>query len=71
TGPGAGARTHRLLAAGVPEGVTLIPAWLFGRRLVVGPLSTAASTGCWSCALLRLGSNVDPGTAAELWSEAA
>ncbi|MBW3358912.1 TOMM precursor leader peptide-binding protein [Streptomyces microflavus] len=71
TGPGAGARTHRLLAAGVPEGVTLIPAWLFGRRLVVGPLSTAASTGCLSCALLRLGSNVDPGTAAELWSEAA
>lgn len=71
TGPAAGARTHRLLAAGVPEGVTLIPAWLFGRRLIVGPLSTAASTGCWSCALLRLGSNVDPGTAAELWSEAA
>ncbi|MFF0054452.1 TOMM precursor leader peptide-binding protein [Streptomyces microflavus] len=71
TGPGAGARTHRLLAAGVPEGVTLIPVWPFGRRLVVGPLSTAASTGCWSCALLRLGSNVDPGTAAELWSEAA
>ncbi|MFJ5737887.1 TOMM precursor leader peptide-binding protein [Streptomyces microflavus] len=71
TGPGAGARTHRLLAAGVPEGVTLIPAWLFGRRLVVGPLSTAASTGCWACALLRLGANVDPGTAAELWSEAA
>ncbi|NEB38981.1 TOMM precursor leader peptide-binding protein [Streptomyces sp. SID14515] len=71
TGAGAGARTHRLLAAGVPEGVTLIPAWLFGRRLIVGPLSTADSTGCWSCALLRLGGNVDPGTAAELWSEAA
>ncbi|MFD8905768.1 TOMM precursor leader peptide-binding protein, partial [Streptomyces sp. NPDC059586] len=71
TGAGAGARTHRLLAAGVPEGVTVIPAWLFGRRLIVGPLSTAASTGCWSCALLRLGGNVDPGTAAELWSEAA
>ncbi|MEW2066136.1 TOMM precursor leader peptide-binding protein [Streptomyces sp. NPDC007346] len=71
TGSGAGARTHRLLAAGVPEGVTLIPAWLFGRRLIVGPLATAASTGCWSCALLRLGGNVDPGTAAELWSEAA
>ncbi|MYX14189.1 TOMM precursor leader peptide-binding protein [Streptomyces sp. SID8374] len=71
TGSGAGARTHRLLAAGVPEGVTVIPAWLFGRRLIVGPLSTAASTGCWSCALLRLGGNVDPGTAAALWSEAA
>ncbi|MFD4234039.1 TOMM precursor leader peptide-binding protein [Streptomyces sp. NPDC058542] len=71
TGADAGARTHRLLAAGVPEGVTLVPAWLFGRRLVVGPLSTARSTGCWSCALLRLSGNVDPGTAAELWSEAA
>ncbi len=43
TGADAGARTHRLLAAGVPEGVTLIPAWLFGRRLVVGPLATADS----------------------------
>ncbi|WP_103507545.1 TOMM precursor leader peptide-binding protein, partial [Streptomyces sp. SM13] len=71
TGADAGARTHRLLAAGVPEGVTLIPAWLFGRRLIVGPLSTAGSSGCWSCALLRLGGNVDADTAAGLWSEAA
>ncbi|WP_030344043.1 TOMM precursor leader peptide-binding protein [Streptomyces californicus] len=71
SGADAGARTHRLLAAGVPEGVTLIPAWLFGRRLVVGPLATADSAGCWNCALLRLGGNVDATTAAELWSEAA
>ncbi|WP_127468380.1 TOMM precursor leader peptide-binding protein [Streptomyces sp. B27] len=71
TGAGAGARTHALLAAGVPEGVTVIPAWIFGRRLIVGPLATATSTGCWSCALLRLGANVDAGTAATLWSEAA
>lgn len=71
TGSGAGARTHRLLAAGVPEGVTLIPAWLFGRRLIVGPLSTATSAGCWSCALLRLGGNVDAGAAEAQWSEAA
>ncbi|MFF2326959.1 MULTISPECIES: TOMM precursor leader peptide-binding protein [unclassified Streptomyces] len=71
TGAGAGARTQRLLAAGVPEGRTLIPAWLFGERLVVGPLSTASSTGCWSCAVLRLGANVSAGQAAELWSEAA
>ncbi|MFD7746331.1 TOMM precursor leader peptide-binding protein [Streptomyces sp. NPDC059698] len=71
TGVDAGARTHRLLAAGAPEGVTLIPAWLFGRRLVVGPLATAGSAGCWNCALLRLGGNVDAPTAAELWSEAA
>ncbi|MFB6816001.1 TOMM precursor leader peptide-binding protein [Streptomyces sp. NPDC056347] len=71
TGAGAGPRTHRLLAAGVPEGRTLIPAWRFAERLVVGPLSTAASTGCWSCAALRLGGNADAGAAAELWSEAA
>ncbi|MFF9349549.1 TOMM precursor leader peptide-binding protein [Streptomyces sp. NPDC014734] len=71
TGAGAGPRTHRLLAAGVPEGRTLIPAWLFGERLVVGPLATASSTGCWSCAVLRLAGNVDAGTAAELWSQAA
>ncbi|MFG3529523.1 TOMM precursor leader peptide-binding protein [Streptomyces sp. NPDC047917] len=71
TGAGAGARTHRLLAAGVPEGRTLIPAWLFGERLVVGPRSTATSTGCWACAVLRLGGNVDAGAAAELWSAAA
>ncbi|NUV79685.1 TOMM precursor leader peptide-binding protein [Streptomyces sp. CAI-155] len=71
TGAGAGARTHALLAAGIPEGVTVIPAWIFGRRLIVGPLATATSTGCWSCALLRLGANVDAGTAATLWSEAA
>ncbi|MFJ6012705.1 TOMM precursor leader peptide-binding protein [Streptomyces sp. NPDC092952] len=71
TGAGAGPRTHRLLAAGVPEGRTLIPAWLFAERLVVGPLATAASTGCWSCAVLRLGGNVDAGAAAELWGAAA
>ncbi|MFE6665888.1 TOMM precursor leader peptide-binding protein [Streptomyces sp. NPDC057697] len=71
TGAGAGPRTQRLLAAGVPEGRTLIPAWRFGERLVVGPLATAASTGCWCCAVLRLGGNVDAGAAAELWSRAA
>ncbi|MFB7951018.1 TOMM precursor leader peptide-binding protein [Streptomyces sp. NPDC056045] len=71
TGAGSGARTHRLLAAGVPGGRTLIPAWLFGERLLVGPLSTASSTGCWSCAVLRLGGNVSAGQAAELWSGAA
>ncbi|MEK8143593.1 TOMM precursor leader peptide-binding protein [Streptomyces sp. M10(2022)] len=65
------ARTHRLLAAGVPEGRTLIPAWMFGERLVVGPLSTTLSTGCFSCAVLRLAGNVASGPAAEIWSEAA
>ncbi|NED84468.1 TOMM precursor leader peptide-binding protein, partial [Streptomyces sp. SID11233] len=71
SGTGAGARTHRLLAAGIPGGRTLIPAWMFGERVVVGPLATAGSTGCWSCAVLRLGGNVSAAEAAALWGEAA
>ncbi|MET4921989.1 TOMM precursor leader peptide-binding protein [Streptomyces sp. PSRA5] len=71
TGADASARTHALLSAGVPEGTTLIPAWTFGRRSVTGPLSKAGSTGCWSCAVLRLGGNTDAGTAADIWSEVA
>ncbi|MEU8505686.1 TOMM precursor leader peptide-binding protein [Streptomyces brevispora] len=71
TGTGAGARTHRLLAAGIPGGRTLIPAWMFGERVVVGPLATTGSTGCWSCAVLRLGGNVSAADAAALWGEAA
>ncbi|MFD0430430.1 hypothetical protein ACFQ60_32180 [Streptomyces zhihengii] len=72
TGAGAAARTHRLLAAGVPEGRTLIPAWTFGEHRVTGPLSTAATAGCWSCAALRLGAGPDAGAAAaDLWAEVA
>lgn len=71
TGPGAAVRTHRLLACGVPEGRTLIPAWTFGDRAATGPLATAASAGCWCCAVLRLAGNVDAGAAAEIWSEVA
>ncbi len=76
TGPGAAGLTHRLLTEGVTEGRTLLPAWAFGERLVMGPLTTGADAasatgGCWSCALLRLGANVDAGTAAALWSEVA
>ncbi|WP_156726620.1 TOMM precursor leader peptide-binding protein [Streptomyces apocyni] len=71
TGPDAAATTQRLLAAGVPEGRTLIPAWTFGDYAVTGPLSTADSTGCFSCATLRLGGNVDAGAAAEIWSTVA
>ncbi|MFJ3582399.1 TOMM precursor leader peptide-binding protein [Streptomyces sp. NPDC090127] len=71
TGAGAAGRTHRLLDAGVPRGRTLIPAWTFGDRSVIGPLATASTTGCWSCAVLRLGANTDAGAAAELWAEVA
>ncbi|MFD3944736.1 TOMM precursor leader peptide-binding protein [Streptomyces sp. NPDC058579] len=71
TGEGATGRVHRLLESGVPQGRTLIPAWTFGERSVVGPLATASSTGCWSCAVLRLGANTDAAAAAELWAEVA
>lgn len=68
TGPEAAATTRRLLADGVPDGHTLIPSWAFGGHAVTGPLATATSTGCWTCAALRLGGNTDAGAAADLWA---
>ncbi|WP_063804262.1 TOMM precursor leader peptide-binding protein [Streptomyces roseifaciens] len=58
----------RLLEAGVPEGKSLVPAAMFGSRAVVGPLMTHGSTGCWACAVLRLGAHGDAAAAADLWS---
>ncbi|QLE70355.1 TOMM precursor leader peptide-binding protein [Streptomyces rectiverticillatus] len=64
-----GPRTlFRLLEAGVPEGKSLVPAAMFGSRAVVGPLMTHGSTGCWACAVLRLGAQGDAAAAADLWS---
>lgn len=69
TGQDAGLRhLVRLLEQGVPRGRTLLPAWQFGRKLVVGPSMTADGTGCWSCAALRLGANGAAADAAQLWS---
>lgn len=65
---GAPGAALRLLEAGVPEGVRLLPAWTFGDQAVVGPVMTAGTQGCWSCAALRLGANGEPGAAADLWS---
>ena len=65
TGPYAAAQTAAL--ADVPAGRMLVPAWPFGGAVVVGPLMTDSSTGCWTCAALRLGANGDPAHAAELW----
>ncbi|MEU1820111.1 TOMM precursor leader peptide-binding protein [Streptomyces roseifaciens] len=59
----------RLLEAGVPEGKSLVPAAMFGSRAVVGPLMTHGSTGCWACAVLRLGAQGDAAAAADLWSD--
>ncbi|MCG7529624.1 hypothetical protein MHW47_34980, partial [Streptomyces sp. OfavH-34-F] len=44
-----------LLRDGVPEGRTLLPAWTFWGRAVVGPVMTPGSAACWACAALRLG----------------
>lgn len=71
TGADAAARSHRLLAAGLPGHVTLLPVWTFGERVVIGPRSDAGAAGCFSCALLRLGGAVDAGAAAEVWREIA
>jgi bacteriocin biosynthesis cyclodehydratase domain-containing protein len=60
----------RLVEAGVPEGVDLLPVWTFGDRAVVGPLTARGVAGCWTCAALRLGANEERAAAA-LWSEAS
>ncbi|MGW4696697.1 TOMM precursor leader peptide-binding protein [Kitasatospora cineracea] len=68
TGPAGTRRTTRLLAAGIPAGRLLLPAWTIGGSAVIGPLMSADRTGCWTCAALRLGTGVRAGDAADLWS---
>ncbi|MFE4535502.1 TOMM precursor leader peptide-binding protein [Streptomyces scopuliridis] len=67
-GPAAPQRLFPLLRAGVPEGRTLLPAWSYGQYAVVGPLMTPDTTGCWSCAVLRIGSHDGAAAAADIWS---
>ena len=62
-GPGA---VLELLAAGLPAGVTVLPAWTIGGSVVVGPATRAGVAGCWACAALRLGGAGDAGAA--FWS---
>ena len=71
TGPDAAQRVAPLLAAGIPEGVSLLSAWAFGGNAVIGPLMTSGTPGCFVCAALRLGANGDPGAAADLWNAVA
>ncbi|MET8174282.1 TOMM precursor leader peptide-binding protein [Streptomyces clavifer] len=70
SGPDVPRTVLALLREGVPQGRTLLPAWTFGRRAVVGPVMTPDTAGCWSCAALRLGGAGDsePSAAADLWS---
>ncbi|MEO3924334.1 TOMM precursor leader peptide-binding protein [Micromonosporaceae bacterium B7E4] len=70
-GDGAARLAHRLLAAGVPEGKTMIPAWTFGSRAIVGPACGAGHRGCWYCAMLRLTANVGGTAAADVWRQVA
>lgn len=70
-GDGAARLTHRLLAAGVPDGKTLVPAWTFGRRAIIGPAGGTDRQGCWYCAMLRLTANDDSGAAAAVWRDVA
>ncbi|MGW7440459.1 TOMM precursor leader peptide-binding protein [Streptomyces sp. NPDC054849] len=63
------ARLLPLLRAGIPAGVTLLPAWSYGSDAVIGPLMASGTPGCWACAALRLGAAAgrDHAAAAELW----
>ncbi|HET9383469.1 MAG TPA: TOMM precursor leader peptide-binding protein [Streptomyces sp.] len=70
-GPDAPRTLLPLLRQGVPAGCTLIPAWSHGRHAVVGPSTSAQTTGCWACAALRLGAGEGAAHAADLWSSLA
>ena len=66
----AGARqVTGLLRSGIPAGVSVLPASVFGGHALVGPLMTAGRGGCWVCAALRFGANRPAGPAADVWSE--
>ncbi|WP_443062824.1 TOMM precursor leader peptide-binding protein [Streptomyces sp. NBC_00441] len=69
-GPRAPGTVLALLREGVPEGRTLLPAWTFRGRAVVGPVMTPGAAACWACAALRLGAAGDAAdtAAAGLWS---
>ncbi|MEU3661478.1 TOMM precursor leader peptide-binding protein [Streptomyces sp. NPDC032940] len=70
-GPEAVRTVFPLLRAGIPAGRMLIPVWSFGTAAVVGPRMSAQTTGCWSCAVLRLGAGDGAGRAADVWSSLA
>ncbi|WP_127503873.1 TOMM precursor leader peptide-binding protein [Actinoplanes solisilvae] len=63
--------TLRLLTAGIPADRLLLPAWVAGERMLIGPAQSADRRGCWCCAMLRFGDNDDTGAAADVWRAAA
>ncbi|GHJ47298.1 hypothetical protein Cs7R123_46400 [Catellatospora sp. TT07R-123] len=70
-GPDAPRDILRLLAEGIPAGRLLLPAWVAGPRLLIGPLHGPGRHGCWCCAMLRLADNDTTGAAARVWQAAA
>ena len=70
-GPRAAQRLFPLLKEGIPEGTAVVAAWSFGERTVMGPLMAHGRTGCWSCAVLRLGAGEGSAAAADVWSALA
>ncbi|MEU3454351.1 TOMM precursor leader peptide-binding protein [Micromonospora sp. NPDC006766] len=63
--------TLRLLAAGIPEDRLLLPAWVAGGRMLVGPVQGEGRRGCWCCAMMRLADNDATGAAGHVWRAAA
>ncbi|SCK07085.1 bacteriocin biosynthesis cyclodehydratase domain-containing protein [Streptomyces sp. WMMB 714] len=70
-GPLAAQRLFPLLKAGIPKGPAVIAAWSYGQQAVVGPLMAQGRSGCFSCAVLRLGAGDGAAAAADVWSALA
>jgi YcaO cyclodehydratase, ATP-ad Mg2+-binding len=70
-GASAAAQLHCLETEGVPDGVVLLGAWVFGQRAIVGPMLTSETDALWTSAVLRLGANVSAADEAALWAGVA
>lgn len=69
-GTDAVAQIHRLESEGVPEGSSVLPAWVIGRRSVVGPLVEAGGQAPWAGAVRALGRE-DAADQAAVWEQIA
>jgi bacteriocin biosynthesis cyclodehydratase domain-containing protein len=63
------AEVLRLGSVRSSAGPALLTAVVVGDLAVVGPLVRAGSAPCWTCALLRLGANLDPRAVGALWRD--
>ncbi len=71
TGKDAPSLVVGLLRAGLPANTRLLSAVDVGGRTVVGPLMSDERAGCWACAALRLGANLDGAELADVWAGTA